>query len=766
MQSRDQIWWRVRLWDENENPGDWSSAARFEIGLNNKEDWTAQWVGFPGGWSGYGLYFETHFQSPEVPEKGRCYFMGSWSELYLNGVRLGGNAVLQPAQTDFGKSVHYLTFDITSLLKQGENVLAVHTGHGWYGTPIIRYQIEDNGKLLTQSHILSLPHVYPSPVTRNSIYDGEEFDARRECDPAWKLPGKIRFPVIRNALRISGPSGKPRGLEEEAVYPVEEIPFQSCEKLGENHYIFDFGKNFSGWCRLHVQAPAGTEIEMIFAETLYDDKRANQENLLGGSSREIYTAAGNPGGETYEPHFTYHGFRYVEVKGLPVAPDHKTLTGIAIRTGCSDTGSFLCGDQTVNDIFQMIKQTESSNLLAVPTDCPQRTERMGWLNDLMARCEGALYLFDESNVLTKWLRDIAEAQDPDTGEVPMTAPLYWGFEIDPVCSSFIEAAWLNYAFYGKYDLLEELYPHLKKWVLCMLRACDPDGIMRKGGFVGDWCPPTKYNNGSSSAQNHTVPHGLVSTAIMHYAILLLERIAGITGKQDEQSELKEAAATVQNNFLKVWKSAPGELNVSSQSAYAYAIYCGIFPEEERPLAAKALADLFRKNGCKHSTGNIGTKYLLEVLALYGYEDLAWKLIRSKDYPGWGYMLENGATTLWERWELAVGYGMNSHNHPMLGAPAAWLFRHAAGIRITETTAGFDHFLLAPKFLKGLNSAGADYQSRAGLIHSAWKRIEGKITYEFQIPPGSSASVRMPDGTQKEFYQGKYQLQFTESDCDQ
>lgn len=756
LQSRDRVCFKVRLWNADDVPGNWSRTASFEIGLSDESAWSAQYLGFPGGWAGKGLYFSSHFQFAGVVGRARCYFTGNWSEIFINGEKLGGDAVLQPSQTDFSKSIHYLTFDIAPFLRQGENVIAIHTGNGWYGTPVIRYQLENDGNLLTMSHIYSLPSVYPSPVTRNSIFDGEEFDARLECDPAWKLPGNVIFPLIRNSMRISGPAGVPRGLEEEPVRPVREIKPVDVKKIGENHYSVDFGENFAGYCRLKLCVPRGTRIELIFAESRYDDLRANQENLLGAAAREIYTANGNPGGEVYEPHFTYHGFRYVEVIGLPGEFTPETLTGIAIMTDCRDTGKFVCSDALANDIFAMIKRTESSNLLAVPTDCPQRTERMGWLNDLMARCETGLYLYDESNVLTKWLRDIAEAQDKVTGEVPMTAPLYWGFQIDPVCSSFVEAAWLNYAFYGKYDLLEELYPNMCRWIDCMIGSCDDDGIFRKGGFVGDWCPPVGFNNGHSSAQNHTVPHEMVSTAIMHYAVKLLARIARIIGKDDDAAALDEKSAKICGDFQRTWRTGHGKLSVRSQSAYAYAIYCGLFPGEEEAAAAE-LAGIFREYNCKHATGNIGTRYLLEVLSSYGYADMVWQLISSEDYPGWGYMLANGATTLWERWELATGYGMNSHNHPMLGCPGAWFFRHAAGIQIAEDTAGFENFILSPKFFTQIEYAGADYESRMGLIRSYWKRDNGKVIYDFEIPYGARALVILPGREDQWFDGGKYQI---------
>ena len=526
---------------------------------------------------------------------------------------------------------------------------------------------------------------------------------------------------------------------------------------GPGHWSVDFGRNFAGWCRLKFQAAAGTRVELLFSESRYSDGTANQENLLGDSARDVYVAKGE-GIEVFEPHFTYHGFRYVEVRGLPEGlPTDNALTGVVLRTDCRRTGRFSCGNELVNRIFAMILHTEESNLFAVPTDCPQRTERMGWLNDLMARCESALYLFDVSNLLSKWLRDIAEAQDPVTGEVPMTAPLYWGFPPDPVCTSFLEAAWLSYAFHGKQAQLERWYPNFRRWTERLLSLRDADGILRQGGEVGDWCPPLKFNEGHDSAHNFTVPHELVSTALTHYALVLWGRIAKAIGADEAEISLQtEFANEVKAAFLRTFRSEPGRLRHESQSGYAYALYCGLFPAEERVLAAERLAELFVANGCKHTTGNIGTKYLLETLAEYGHAELCWKLLSSKDYPGWGYMLANGATTLWERWELAEGSGMNSHNHPMLGSPAGWLFRHLAGIRVLPETVGFNRFELAPCFPDGLAFASADYESCHGMVRASWQRNEdGRIEYSFTIPAGCCAVVRLPGKPPQESRAGEY-----------
>ncbi len=755
LSSRARVFWQVRIRDSVGCESDWSTPASFELGLIDWKDWDASWIGFPGGWSGHAVDYVIGFKTDGPTTVGRFYISSPcWIVAWCNGIRLD-DAELQPGQCDFASSVHFITYDIGKQLCVGENRIVVRAGAGWYGTPAIKYRVECDGKLVSRSFYYKSAHCVESPVCRNSIFGGEEYDARMERADGWMLPGNT-FGMARTAMRISGPSGRPRGLEEEPVRPQETLSVARWTRLGNGGFVADFGRNFAGVCRLRITAQEGTKITMKFAEMLSDDGSARQDNLIADRAIDVYVAKGLPDGETYQPHFTYHGFRYVEVEGLPEEPGDDTLVGIPLRTDCRPAGEFSCSNPLLNRIWEMIRNTEASNLHAVPTDCPQRTERMGWLNDMMARCETAMYIFDESNLLTKWLRDIAEAQDPTTGEVPMTAPCYWGFDIDPVCSSFIETAYLNYVFHGKFSLLKELYPNLRKWIDRMKSCCDDDGILRKGGFVGDWVPPT-YNRTDRNPRNLSVPQGLVSTALMHYATRLLQRIATIVGMDSEAAYLNGLVDGMRRDFCRAFRSAPGRLSPESQSAYAYAIYCGLFPEEERQSSADRLAELFMQNGCKHTTGNIGTKYLLETLSSYGHAELVYRLVASEDYPGWGYMLANGATTLWERWEKAEGVGMNSHNHPMLGCPGVWFFKYLGGIRRADDSAGFDHFILKPCFIKELDNVSVAFHSRAGIIRSSWKRTADGVECSFEVPANCHATLCLPGRDDVELSSGVHDV---------
>ena len=745
------VFFRIQLTDENNTAGNWSDINYFETALMTEQDFDAQWVGFPAGWSGHALAFQKKFELEKIPRKARLYVAASMADCFINGSKLT-DSLLQPAVTDYQKSYHILTFDVTEHLKEGTNTLFFHVGSGWYGMPVIKYRLDADDKNITRSQPLDLPMVYKSPVFRHSIYGGEEYDNTKALDMLETLPAN------KAALRVYGPQGTLRGFEEEPIIRQQEITPVSWQDHSDGSTTVDFGRNFTGWCRLKIQAPSGTKITMRFAEQLYDSGRINQENLQGDYSTDVFISSGKNEPEIFEPNFTYHGFRYVEISGLPCKFTADMLTGIVLRSNCRRTGYFKCSNKMLNDMFEMMLHTEESNLLAVPTDCPQRTERMGWLNDMLARNEGALYLFDVSNIYTKYLRDISEAQDPQSGDVPMTAPFYWGFEVDPVCSSFLETALNSFKFYGKTAQLHVLYQQMKKYVEYLLNSRDTDGILRKGGFVGDWCPPLCFNGPEESPQNKSVPHGLVSTALMFYAVRMLKDISKIISIQDD-FRFDDIMQKIRQDFAAEFMVSPNRLKVESMAGYSIAICLGLIDETECSCAAERLAELFAENNFKHTTGNICTKYLFEVLSRYGFTDHVMRLASSSDYPGWGYMIENGATTVWERWEKDDGKRLSSLNHPMHSAPCVWMFRYLAGIKLLPESMGADTVELSPEFPETLDFVEAVYDSRSGRYCSKWKREANRIIWDFTIPCNCRAKVKTADGSFKVYFSGSYQIVF-------
>jgi len=754
--SRELVFWQVMVWGKTGEPSAWSAPARFEAGLLDARDWRPSvWVGFPGAWSGAARYYQARFTAPETVKTSRLYLSGlGWFEAFLNGKRLG-DAVLDSAPTDYSQSVLYRVFDLAGLLVPGENILAIHAGGGWHVQPIVRYQLELDGELVAKTRPFG-PASGPSGIRRNSIYGGEEFDGRLEPDSTWMLPGGPILPPGRNSCRVAPPAGRMRVAMAPAIRELMELPVRSWNRLGDGRSVADFGQNFAGYCRLKLTAPAGTRVTLRFAEYCNADGSVNQENLLGEEALDVYTARGDAAGEVWKPRFTYHGFRYVEVSGLPWLPQADTLTGIVVGSDCPPVGSFRTDNELLNRIDKMVAWTERSNLHGVPTDCPQRTERMGWLNDMMARNECALFHFDEATLLRKWLRDIAEAQDPETGFVPMTAPNHWTPDkVDPVCSSFVETAWNLHLFSGERALLRELFPNFLAWCRCMEQATEGQ-ILTDGGEIGDWVPPLEFC-GRNTCRSGIVPKELVATALYGYAVSLTARIAALLEEKDEEKRLTAQLDAIRAAFHARFYRGEGKYESESQSAYSFALRCGMVPEELTELVSQRLVERFEADKCKLTTGNIGTKYLLEALSECGRADLVFRMVNSTEYPGWGYMLANGATTLWERWEKATGKGMNSHNHPMLGSVGGWFYRYLAGIRPLPDSDGFDRFELAPSFVEGLNEVEASYDSFAGKVESHWKRENGKIRWEFTVPANTEAQVRLPGGPVRSFGEGVHQI---------
>ena len=456
---------------------------------------------------------------------------------------------------------------------------------------------------------------------------------------------------------------------------------------------------------------------------------------------------------TWEPRFTYLGFGYVAVDGFPGEPALDSLQIRVVRTSVEQSGQFECSHELVNRIHKAVVWTENSNLHGVPTDCPQRNERMGWLNDMAARSEELVHNFNVSRFLPKWMNDINDAQDPKTGAISDTAPYHWGSRpADPVSVCYLLDPWLLYQHYGDKRTFEDRYNGMKRWVDYLTSRAD-DSIVEYT-FFGDWAPPIAEgltgSHGSSAVALNT-PGALISTAHYYYAAVLFARIAGILGREGDAAEYKLLAERIYDAFNRhLWDEAKGGYASNNQASNVAALYMRLVPEERK---ARTLANIVRdveERGIHLNTGNLCTKYILEVLTENGYGDLAFKLVTQTSYPSWGYMLEHGATTIWERWEQVTGGGMNSHNHPMYASVGAWLYRALAGIQLQPDSIGFSHFAIRPIVPDGLTSAKATLKTVRGPVESAWEATANGLTLNVRIPVGSQAEVRLPKPTGTSF----------------
>ncbi|MCX8170833.1 MAG: glycoside hydrolase family 78 protein [Candidatus Bathyarchaeota archaeon] len=753
LESGKTYYWKVRWWDDKGRVSSWSRIAKFEMGLLKPEDWRAKWI------SG-GKMFRKSFTVKSKVRQARAYVSGlGYYELRINGRKVD-DYVLDPGWTDYEKIVLYTTYDITDYLKEGENVVGIMLGNGrynirphggfshkHYGEPRAILQININYADGSQEIVVSDESwkIGESPIIDDDIYDGEIYDARLEKD-GWDCPG-YDDSTWRKAKVVEPPGGR---LVSGATFPpiraVKVLQPLNVSNPKPNVYIFDFGQNFSGWVRLTVSGPRGTEVKLRYAELLNPDGTINTAPNRTAKAEDVYILKGD-GIEIYEPRFTYHGFRYVEVTGFPGLPSINSLEGIVVHADVEQTGSFLCSNEIINRIHGNILWGQLSNLMSVPTDCPQRDERMGWMGDAQLSAEEAIYNFNMADFYTKWLRDIRATQIED-GSVPDVVPPYWVlYPADPVYGeACILIPWYLYLYYGDRRALEENYATMKKWVDFL--SGKAENYILKFSKYGDWCPPGQI-------KSPYTPGEAVSTLCYYESTLLLSRVAQILGRAEEAKFYAEIAEKIKEAFnreyLKGEYYAPlkealdAVLPVSySQTINALPLYFDIVPIDEREsVIRKLIEDLTIARDYHVNCGIVGVKYLFDVLTRYGYIDVAYKIVTQTTYPSWGYMVREGATTLWERWEYLTNSGMNSHNHIMLGSIDAWFYKALAGINADISKPGFEKIIIKPHVPSDLKYAGASLKTIRGLVISKWRRDNNSITLEVKIPVNSKGEVYIP-----------------------
>ncbi|RPJ37112.1 MAG: hypothetical protein EHM21_18420, partial [Chloroflexi bacterium] len=492
--SGQRCWWKTRTWDSEGRPGPFSEPAWFEMGLLSPSDWQANWIGFPGAWPGKALYFRCDFQLEKAVRRARIYMVGlGWSELWLNGQRVN-DRVLDPPQSNYTRRVLYSTDAVEDKLRPGDNTIGVVCGNGWYGTARLLLQMNveyQDGATVTISSKGSHWErwlVSSGPVRENSVFDGEVYDARLE-DTGWCMPGSPGGNWLA-ASNAEGPGSRLAAAALEPIRVVDTLRAKAITQPRPGVYVFDLGQNIAGWARLRVRGTEGQRVSLRFAESLYPDGTINQENLRGALAEDVYILKGQ-GEETWEPRFTYHGFRYIQVEGYPGSPTAEEVEGRVVRSAVESCGEFSCSSELFNRIHKMIRQTEAANLHSLPTDCPQRDERMGWLNDMAARTEEALYNFNLARLLSKWTADIEDEQDPNTGAITDTAPFRWGRRpADPVSVCYLLIPWLLYVHFGDTHTMAGRYAGMKAWVDFLTSRAD-DGIVEYS-YYGDWAPPVRY----------------------------------------------------------------------------------------------------------------------------------------------------------------------------------------------------------------------------------------------------------------------------------
>ncbi|MDR2914947.1 MAG: glycoside hydrolase family 78 protein [Tannerella sp.] len=744
--SRQRYYWKVRIWKNDREVSEWSLPAFFEMGLLNEEDWKGGWIGYAAGIPGRVIYFKGTFAPQKAIKDARVYISGlGFYEMEINRKKVGDH-VLDPAQSTYSKRVYYVTYDVKDYFTEQANTIVVTVAPGWNGTPKLRFQMEvtyeDGSKGIMTSN--EMRAITTGPTVYTTVFDGEHYDARELNPDLYKpfMPPGLMNKEWGFAYNADEPVGKMVSQRIEPIKIVETYTPTVIKEPKPGVFVIDAGRNLSGWASIKVQGESGRKVTLKFAETLYDNGLVNQDNLRYAKAEDSYTLNGN-GIETWEPKFTYHGFRYIQIEGLPKPPATGDIQVKFVRSAVAQSGSFKCSNQLLNDIHRMVVNTEAANLHSVPTDCPQRDERMGWLNDLTVRIEQAIYNFNLSHFYPKYMIDITDTQDK-AGTITCVAPYRFGMRpADPVSASYLLLAYKCYEFYGNKNIITDHFDNMKAWV-DYLYSRTQNGIVDYS-YYGDWCPPRDFlQDPNGSGVSRDTPGRLISTGYLYCCADLLAEMAGIIGRDSEVTRYKNLAQEIATAFNReYWNEQTGGYASNNQACNSFALYLGLADEKKVPRVINNLVEDVKKQNYHLTTGNLCTKYLLETLTEYGYHEVAYKIATQTTYPSWGFMLANGATTLWERWEFLTGDAMNSHNHPMMGSVGSWFYKYVIGINPDIHSPAFGKYTIHPYIFDDLTFAEGELITEKGTIKSAWKKQGKSISLDLTIPANTTATVFIP-----------------------
>ena len=681
-------------------------------------------------------------------------------ELYLNGKKIGDH-VLEPGLTDYTKRAFYVTFDVTQNLRQGRNAIGVMLGNGRYFAPRTNVPIETRTfgypKLLlelrteyadgtTQTVVSSdgWRLTTDGPIRANNEYDGEEYDARKEI-PGWIEPG-FDDSGWQKASAVQGPSGVLAAQMIEPIRVTETLKPAAITNPKPGVYVLDMGQNIVGWCRLTVSGPRGTEVTLRHAEVLRDDGTLYLDNIRSAKATDRYLLKGD-GVEVYEPRFTYHGFRYVELTGFPGEPTLSAIEGRVVHDAVEPVGTFECSNPLINRIYHNIVWGVRGNYRSVPTDCPQRDERQGWLGDRSAESKGETYLFDVAQLYSKWMTDIQDAQR-DSGSIPDVAPAYWPIYSDNITwpSSYIIISGMIYDQYGDRRILETQYSSMKRWIDYM-RGFLTNHIMPRDEY-GDWCvPPESQKLIHSKDPKRKTAKEVLGTAYFYHDLCLMARYATILGKTEDAKQFNALAKTVKQSFSEQFFNPETHLySNGTQTSCVLPLAFGMVPEGHKEALFARLVDKIMIESDGHiGTGLVGGQWLMRVLSDNGRADVAYTIAAQTTYPSWGYMTGKGATTVWELWNGdTADPGMNSHNHLMLvGDLGIWFFEYLAGVKCAPDSPGFRNIRIAPHVVSDLTYVDASVKTIRGSVASRWSKVDDSFTLDVTIPANSDAEISIP-----------------------
>ncbi|MFL5658220.1 MAG: family 78 glycoside hydrolase catalytic domain [Ktedonobacteraceae bacterium] len=767
LSSRERLMVRVRVWGVDGQPSVWSVPSPIEAGLLHPDDWTAQFVTpdweedtpQPQPCSLLRREFDVH---PGMT-RARLYVtaLGVY-EAQLNGTTVSDH-VLDPGWTSYNHRLQYQTFDVTSLLHEGRNAIGAMLGDGWYRGRLgfhggrrnvygdrlaLLAQLEINYADGTSAWIISDEtwHAARGPILASDIYDGETYDARLER-PGWSAPGYDDHDWVgvrrldRDLATLVAPLGPPvRRTELIAPIAITTSP--------SGRTIVDFGQNLVGRLRLTVRGEEGQTVTLRHAEVLENGELCTRP-LRTAQATDRYTLRGD-GLETWEPRFTFRGFRYAEVEGWPGELQTDDLRAVVCHSDMERTGWFECSDPLINRFHENVVWSMRGNFLSIPTDCPQRDERLGWTGDIQVFAPTACFLYDCAGFLASWLADLAADQDAAGGIVPFVVPNPLPMPPLPAAAwgdAAVIVPWVLYQRYGDVGVLAAQFESMRAWVDLVTTLAGEGRLWNWGFQFGDWLDPSAPPD--KPAAGRTDPD-VVATAYFARSAELLGQAAGVLGRAEDEAHYLQLAAEVRDAFEAEYVTPAGRVLSDSGTAYALALQFGLLPDaDQRRHAGERLAALVRESGYHISTGFVGTPLICDALCSVGELDLAYHLLTQRECPSWLYPVTMGATTIWERWDSlrpdgSVNPGeMTSFNHYALGAVADWLHRTVGGL--APAAPGYRHLDIRPYPGGGLTYARSRHRTAYGMAESSWTIKEGQIEVEVVVPPNATASVTLPGG---------------------
>lgn len=757
LESGMTYFWKVRVWNNRGEASDWSEHASFSMGLLEESDWNAGWItddmvrnvrdGVRNrrGRSVTRLrreylpspYFRKEFEIHKPVKRAVAYIscLGLY-KAFLNGEAVSDD-IFTPGWSQYDKRVFYNVYDITHLVRSGKNAIGAIAGDGWY----IHRHHEDRIKFLLQMNIeyedgekeqiitdKSWKIFTNGAIRMSDMFQGEIYDARKEM-PGWSEPG-FDDSNWNYAIESSPVTAVKTVYPCKSLHKMMEIEPVELTEPKPGVYVFNFGQNFSGWAKLGVTGINGDTVTLRYAEAINPDGSIFTKNLRSARCTDRYILKGAEH-EVYEPNFTYRGFQYVEVTGLKSKPESSLLTGIVVFSEMDRTGYFESSNKLINKIYQNTLWSQRSNFFEVPTDCPQRSERMGWSGDLQVFLQTGIYNMQCGAFVSKWLYTFDDVQN-EAGAYPDVAPLYDLFGTSGWADAALICPWDMYQMLGDKRILAARYDNMARYIQYMEN--ESRNFSRPPScWPKDWLNP-----------NAVTPEDVITDAYFAYSSELMSNIASVLGKEDDAQRYKELSDNIKSAFVRNYSGEQDTIKGNTQTAYLMALGYNLVPEEKREMMKTHLIERLKERNYYLSTGFLGIKLLFPVLTQIGRADLCYRLLFNRELPSWGYMVDHGATTMWEGWNAWTeeeGWRDLSQNHYNYGTIGAWMYRNIAGI--APASPGFKDIRLKPVLNDSVSWCKGSYHSMYGKIETSWKKHHGYFELDVVIPANARATVFIP-----------------------